>query len=61
MTPEEQQKTNAMRAEYEQIIVNLSHQCSDKAAIAETWAMRARVAETEIEKLKAPKTKKKST
>ena len=59
MTPEEQQQVNAMRAEYEQIIVNLSHQCSDKAAIAETWASRAKAAETRVAELTAPKQKAK--
>ena len=58
MTPEEQQQVNAMRAEYEQIIVNLSHQCSDKAALAETLAMRLKAAQEEIAKLTAPKKKK---
>lgn len=65
MTPEEQQQVNAMRAEYEQTIVNMAHQCADKAAIAETWATRAKAAEArvgvltdDIEKLKAPKKKK---
>ena len=58
MTHEEQQQVNAMRAEYEQIIVNLAHQCSDKAAVAETLAMRLKSAQGEIAKFIAPKKKK---
>ena len=44
------------------VIVNLAHQCADKAAIAETWAARSKAADAlvqerdaEIAKLKAPK------
>lgn len=58
MTQDEQQQVAAIRAEYEQTIVNLSHQCADKAAIAELWANRAKAAEAKIAQLETKKAKK---
>ena len=33
MTPDEQAQFTAMRAEYEQLILNISHQCADRAMV----------------------------
>lgn len=38
--PELQAQINALRAEYEQIILNISHQCADRAIVIAAQAMR---------------------
>ena len=54
MTPDEQAQFVAMRAEYEQLILNISHQCADRAMVIATLTNRIKVLEAEAAATKGP-------
>ena len=53
MTPEEQQQVNAMRNFYERQIGNMTTEGANAAMMAEAFAIRAKKAEDERDKLRA--------
>ena len=52
MTPDEQQQVNAAMRFLEMQIANISREGSNAALLAESFAMRLKVAEAELEKLR---------
>ena len=52
MTPEEQAQLAAMRQEYEQLILNIAHQCADRAMVIAALQCAVKEQAEQIEAMK---------